>query len=103
MQINPLKQIMALYKNEADSPRPKDSAAAQVNKFAEESTFFVNFFRVRAEDIAPFLWNRFYKDLQKKHKRKLRRVNKKNDCAKSVLHKRQHKTDDQDNLNHDYI
>ena len=95
MQINPLRHLLSLYNNECDSVKPKDSAAAKASKLAEESTFFAHMFKVRPEDIAPLLWNRFHKDLQRKHKRKLRRVNKKKPSAESNLRKRDQEPDDQ--------
>ncbi|WP_330925582.1 hypothetical protein [Candidatus Sororendozoicomonas aggregata] len=95
MQINPFRQLLSLCANKSDTTKPEDSATAKATKLAEESTYFAHMFKVRAEDIAPLLWNRFYKDLRRKHKRKLRRVNKKKPSAEPSLRKRDHDPDDQ--------
>ena len=102
MSINPLKQIMMFCQNDSDASQVKEPSSNDVSRL-EEASFFVNLFRVRAEDVAPFLWGKFYKEQQKRRERKMRRVNKKRSCSKAVLHKRQHEPDDQENRRCDYI
>ena len=100
MQINPLQILATLYRSE-DAPQ-STTINDKVIKFNEESTFFANFFRVRTEDLAPFLAVRFLKDMEKKQKKKMRRVNKKSCCVNIGLRKKQANNENMEGDDHDY-
>ena len=95
MNINPLKQIIPICQSETDTARPKEGSATSVSRL-EEASFFANLFRVRPEDIAPFLWSKFYRIKQQERERKLRRVRKNARCAKAILHQPQHEPNSQE-------
>ncbi len=104
MEVNPLRTLFSLYKNENESHQD-NSAASKTRKFAEEASFFAFLFKkhVRPEDIAPFLWNRLHKEDKKKRRQKLRKVNKKSGSSEAQLRKRDHEPDRHENPCPNYI
>jgi len=85
--------MMTLYYDENDTSSPSGTNSAKLSAFSEECSLFAHLFRVRPENMAPFLWTN-NKELEKRYKRTLRRVQKKKGCSEGLFHKQKNLSDE---------